>query len=122
MTLEKFTLSTLATMDDGRIKEAFEQSIKRCESDCKDRPGLDGERKVVLDVTLTPVPDENGVLDSVDIQFKIKDTLPKRCSKTYNMRATRGGLLFNEISPDDVNQATLEFDPKPTKAEVTDAG
>lgn len=124
MTLERFSLGTLATMDDGRIKEAFEQAVKRCEGDCKDRPGVDAERKVRLDVTLIPVPGEDGDLDSVNIVFKITDTLPKRCSKSYNMKATRGGLLFNEISPDDVNQATLDFEPPgPTaQEEVTDAG
>lgn len=121
MALEKFTLATLASMDDGRIREAFEQAVKRCELDCKDRPALEESRKVSMSVTLVPVLGEDAQLDSVNIVIKILDTLPKRCSKSYNMKASRSGLLFNEMSADDVNQATLEFgEPQPT--EVPDVG
>lgn len=123
MALEKFNLGCLATMDDGRIREAFEQALKRCELDCKDRPALEEARKVSMSVTLVPVPGERGDLDSVNIVVKITDTLPKRCSKAYNMKATRGGLLFNELSTEDVNQATLEFgEPQPQATEVHNAG
>ena len=122
MGLEKFDLAVLASMDDGRIREAFEQALKRCELDCKDRPALDEARKVTMAVSLVPVVGEQGDLDSVNIVVKILDTLPKRCSKAYNMKATRGGLLFNELSADDVNQATLEFEPQPQATGGADAG
>ena len=107
MTLQKFEFETVATIDDGRIREALDQAIRRCELDCKDRPNLNTARCVTLKINLTPVPSEAGDLDSVDVAFAIGDALPRRASKTYNMRATRGGLLFNELSPDDVNQMTL---------------
>lgn len=115
MALEKFTLATLAEMDGGRIKLAFEQAMKRCEDDCKDRPSVKTARKINLIVTLEPVPDGND-LESVNVQFKITDSVPKRESKTYNMSAARGGLLYNDVSPENVKQATLDMAPGPKAA------
>jgi len=107
MNLQKFDLKTVVDMDNGRIREAIEQAIRRCELDCKDRPNLEGKRTVTLKINLEPVPDEEGNLDSVNVGFSIGDALPRRASKKYNMKAGRGGLVFNEMSPHDVNQATL---------------
>jgi hypothetical protein len=117
MALEKFTLATLAEMDSGRIRVAFEQALKRLEDDLKDRPAVESARKITLLVSLVPVVGDEGDLDSVDVDFKITDSVPKRESKTYNMQATRSGLLFNELSPDDVKQRTLDMVPRPKSTE-----
>lgn len=119
MALEKFTLATLAAMDGGRIKEAFEQAVNRCRFDCEDRPAVEGGRKVTLCVTLEPIPDDSGELGSVDVSFDLTEKLPKRASKTYNMQAVTGGLLFNELSPDEVKQKTLDMAPKPSEQRKT---
>lgn len=113
--LEKFDLATLAAMDGGRIREAFEQALNRCRHDCEDRPAVDGARKITLVVSLTPIADDSGELSSVDVAFDLNDRLPKRGSKTYNMQAVTGGLVFNELSPDEVKQKTLDMAPKPGK-------
>ena len=118
MALEKFTLATLAEMDQGRIRIAFEQALQRLQDDLKDRPAVESARKITLLVSLVPIVGDDGELDSVDVDFKITDTVPKRESKTYNMQATRGGLLFNELSPDEVRQRTLDMAPKPKPAEA----
>lgn len=111
--LEKFTLATIADMDGGRIRTAFEQALKRIEADCKDRPGVKAARKLELVLTMTPVADD-GDLDSVNVTFRIKDSVPKRESKSYNMQAVPGGLLFNDASPEDVHQMSLDMAPKPS--------
>ena len=113
MGLEKFDMGTLTELDGGRIRTAFEQALKRLETDCKDRPNVKAARKLELVITMTPLPDDAGDLDSVDVKFRVKDSVPKRESKAYNMRAVPGGLLFNELSPDDVRQQTLDMAPKP---------
>ncbi len=113
MALEKFSLQTLAEMDGGRIRLAFEAALKRLEADCKDRPGVKTARKLALLVSMEPVADD-GELDSVNVTFRITDTIPKRQSKAYNMQAVPGGLLFNDASPDDVHQMSLDMAPKPT--------
>ena len=113
MALEKFSLATIADMDGGRIREAFEQALKRIEADLKDRPGVKTARTLELGLMATPVA-EGGDLESVNMQFRVKDSVPKRESKSYNMQAVPGGLLFNDASPDDVRQMSLDMAPKPT--------
>lgn len=55
--------------------------------------------------------DSGGDLESCDVRFEVKTTIPKRESKTYNMRASAfGALVFNELSPDDARQGTLPID------------
>jgi hypothetical protein len=112
MALEKFDLRTLANMDDGRIREAFNQALARCESDCRDRPGVKKSRSVSITTTITPVLDEEGNLETCEVAFDISDKIPKRQSKTYAMRADgAGALFFNDVSPDNPYQRTIdEFD------------
>lgn len=118
MALEKFSLATIADMDGGRIRAAFEQALRRIEADLKDRPGVKGARKLELVLDLKPVGEE-GELDSVNVTFRIKDNVPKRESKAYNMQAVPGGLLFNDASPEDVRQKTLDMTPKPSAQSET---
>lgn len=119
MALEKFRLDTLATIDEGRIKVAFDMALQRLIDDCKDRPELKDARKLTLTVVVEPRP-EQGSLDSVDVSFEIKDAIPKRGTRAYNMAVGRAGLLWNELSPDEVRQKTLDEAPGP-KAKVADA-
>lgn len=112
MALEKFNLATIADMDGGRIRAAFEQALARLEADLKDRPAVKTARKLELILDLTPVSD-GGELDSVNVKFRVKDNVPKRESKAYNMQAVAGGLLFNDASPEDVKQKTLDMAPRP---------
>lgn len=116
MAIEKFRLSTLASIDEGRIREAFEKELKRAEADCKDRPALKKPREVVLVAVLVPVLGHDGECESVDVRFEIQAKVPRRTSKVYNMRSTPGGLLFNELSPEDVRQGTIDEPTGPRSA------
>lgn len=108
MAVQRFDFSALAGIDGGRIKEAWDQAMRRARADCADRPALDRPRKVVLITTLTPVRSPDGTLETVDVQFELDEAMPKRASAKYNMKAVPGGLLFNELSPEDVRQGTLD--------------
>jgi hypothetical protein len=108
MAVQKFELKSLSEIDCGRINAAFEHALARCEADCRDRPGTAKTRKVALLINMIPLCDDKGELESVNITFQIKDAIPTRESKTYNMRADRRGLLFNELSPDDIRQGTID--------------
>lgn len=114
MTLEKFSLETIAEMDGGRIRAAFQQALQRLEADCKDRPALKKQRELSLVMCMTPVP-EGTDLDSVNVTFKIKESIPKRESKSYNMQVVRGGLIYNDASLEDVKQMTLDMAPRPER-------
>jgi len=111
--LQKFELASIVEMDGGRIREAFEQAMRRAELDCKDRPATDKARTVGLTINLTPIARQDGTLDSIEVSFDIQDKLPARKSTTYSMAAERGGLFFNDMSKDEVRQATLDQIPEP---------
>lgn len=113
MTVKKFDLESIVTIDGGRVNEAFAQALRRCELDCGDRPATPDSRKINLTCELVPVCSPSGELESVNVSFQIKDNLPTRKSSKYNMKATVGGMLFNELSPEDVRQATIDDAPGP---------
>ena len=48
MSLKKFTIESLATIDGGRVKVAVETAIRQCVADCYDRAALKDGRKVTL--------------------------------------------------------------------------
>jgi len=122
MALQKFEIDTLAIIDQGRIKEAFDQAFARLVGDCKDRPELKKARQLTLACKIEPRT-EQGSLDSVNVTFEIKELVPNRASRVYNMSAGRGGVLWNELSPDEVRQKTLDMAAKETgpKGKVADA-
>lgn len=110
--LLKFDLAALKDLDDGRVAAGFDQALQRCVADCKDRPNLKDARTINLKVTIVPVAgDDAGEMESCDVQFKITDAIPKRSSKVYNAKSTRNGLVYNDLSPDEVNQMTLDQAP-----------
>jgi hypothetical protein len=128
--LEKLSLDAICRIDAGRVAVAFEQALRRAEEDCRDRPGVSAARKVSMTVVIEPKATEEGDLSSVDVNCEIKESIPTRKSQTYNMAATPGGLFFNELSPEDINQRTLDLteprdvsEPDSTSdVEVTNAG
>lgn len=108
MAIEKLTLDGIARLDDERIAKAFALALDRARRDCHDRPALEKARKVTLTILMTPCEDEDGSCGTVDVQFELDDNVPKRATRKYNMRSLSTGLWFNELSPDDVRQGTLD--------------
>lgn len=108
MAIERFSLESLAHLDNGRLRAGLDQALRRAQNDCTDRPGLKKPRRITLTIDMTPVPNEAGDLDSCDVAFQVTERTPNRQSKVYNMKATAGGLLFNELSPSDIKQSTLD--------------
>jgi len=108
MAIEKFSLESIARLDNGRLRAGIDQALRRAQTDCADRPGLKKPRRITLVIDMTPLPNEAGDLDTVDVGFQVTEKTPNRQSKVYNMKATPGGLLFNEMSPTDIKQSTLD--------------
>ena len=122
MALTKLKLATLATMDDGRLAVAFEQHLRRCELDIKDRPGVESERVITMTISMKPKSHttETGqvILESVKSTVKMHDSVPKRKSAPYDLQLDpRGGLLFNDASLDNALQGTLDDVVKENKVD-----
>lgn len=116
MAVEKFKLSILDSIDGGRIRASFEQHMQRLQADCRDRPSLTDKRTLTLTLSFTPVADpEARDMESCDVRFELKSTVPVHRSKTYNMKSTPAGLLYNELSPNDIHQRTLDEAPRPER-------
>lgn len=113
MALLKLSLESLATLDAGRLAAAFAVALKNVEADLKDRPGVGTARTISLTASFTPVSDDRGDLESTDVVFQVSDSVPKRKSNRYNMRADREGFLFNEMSPTAARQHTID-EPQPS--------
>lgn len=109
--LKQFSLLELAAMDDGRIAVAFDQAIRRAAVDCDDRPGDDRARKVLLEIEFTPTCDESGLCESVQSQIQIKDTLPSRKSRKFDLGIRKGGMfVFSPASLANHRQGSLPLD------------
>lgn len=112
MALEKFDLRQLAAIDEGKIAEDFEDALREVERDCRSRPMLDKDRTVAIVLKMRPVADADGKLLEVKTTFDVKSGKPVTSSKVYHMAAGRGGLFYNELSPDDAKQLTLDEVPR----------
>lgn len=110
MTVHELNLKSLMEdLDGGRIHEAFMSELRRVAMDCEDRPADDKVRKISLELKLTPICDEHGLLDSLAGKFHVTSSVPARRSKTYSFGFRKGGrLVFNDLSDDNINQQTIE--------------
>lgn len=105
--LTELTLENLHELDNGRIAEAFRLALKRVQHDCTDRPALAKARTVVLKLNAIPHADDEGDLQTVKITFDVKETIPQRSTRSYEMSAQRGAFLFNRHAPENPNQRTI---------------
>lgn len=106
--LKTLCLANLPEIDNGRIDLAFNAAVRRVIEDLNDRPGVDKERKIELIVKIAPDCDtEQGLLVGGNIQFEVKDSVPKRQTTIYPMKLGATGLLFEPQSPANPNQPPL---------------
>lgn len=107
MALKVFEAGSILTIDDGRIAVALQQALHRMHADCEDRPAVPKARTVTLTVTMKPRMEE-GELDSINVSFGVSESVPKRESRSFNMQKRGRAIFFNEASPEDVKQGTLD--------------
>ncbi len=107
MALKRFEAQSILTIDGARIAVALQQAMDRMHADCEDRPAVAKARTVTLTVTMKPRVEE-GELDSINVTFGVSESVPKRESRSFNMEKRGRGIFFNEASPDDVKQGTLD--------------
>lgn len=106
---QKLTLQGLTGLDNGKAAAVFQHELRKVVKDCVDRPGESGARKVYLEVSVKPSQDAAGICETAEVEFEVKSKIPTQRTKTYQMEVdARGELLFNEASPDDIKQRTLD--------------
>lgn len=112
-TLLTLSAATLESIDHGRLAATLETALKRATQDCIDRPSDDRVRKVVLELNLSPVCDEEDRVvycEGVKARYQVRTKVPDWESKTLDFGVRRdGSLVFNEDAPDNHKQATIPF-------------
>lgn len=106
--LKHFDFKGLTELDAGRIATAFDQAMVRMYEDLADRATVNKSRTLTVTVSLTPIAGERGELDDVDVDIQLTEKVPARQTKVYRMSAEHGALFFNEESPDNPDQRTLD--------------
>ncbi len=97
--------SSITKVRDGAIAAQFDAELVRIHNDCMERPRLKKPRKVVLEITITP-SGEDDPLDSVDVEFQVKATLPPvKLSRPMKSIGKRNGFAF-DADTDDIDHAT----------------
>ena len=105
---------TLDRLDLGKVAAAFKMHLKRAGEDCLDRPLEKTARKVCLEVSVQPSPDDHGDCERVKVQMRVTSTVPKHKTTTYDLAIRKGGMMvFSEHSPTNFDQSTLFDDDGP---------
>ena len=108
MAVLEVTLDTIAKMDDGKLAAAFALLAREAIQDCADRPALTKKRKVTMTVEFEPEL-EGRNLSTVKFAVDFQGARPALQSRVYSGRLDRKGrLTFNDLSPDDPDQMTLD--------------
>lgn len=99
----------LAELDDGRIDLLFKKHVARITADCIDRPSDDSKRTVTLEIHATPIlSKDDGICETVHVEIECKSKVPTYRSRKFEMRATKGQLLFfNRDFPEDLDQPSM---------------
>jgi len=102
--------SNLANLDKGKLNNLLKFHLERSAADCVARPFEKGARKVKLEFTITPAPDDDEqILERADVRIECKSSVPTYKSRKYEMRVGKAGFKFNSDFPDKLDQAPLPF-------------
>jgi len=110
MALRTFEAKTLDLIEGGRISKALSNEIQKAVMDVRDRPFEKKPRKVTLTVLIAPLEVETGTADveNADVSFDLSNRYPSRKLKTVMSVRPNGTLLFNDLSPRDPKQKTID--------------
>lgn len=108
--LKDLTLENLTELDEGKVALMLQRAISVVTEDILDRPDDQTARKVVLTLSLKPASAGREGLKTAELEVAVKTTVPKLQTRPYECkRGENGGLQFNAVSPEDVNQGALPF-------------
>ncbi len=116
MARHKLTFENIGKFEGGTVVVAYDKDLAALVRDCRDRPHDKSPRKLTLEVVIIPKNPEGmdetagGYID-VDAQFKIKISYPARktAMRPFATNA-QGQLTFNDMSPDNPHQMTIDND------------
>ena len=106
----QLVFAELAELDEGRMNALLRHHLAIIAADCLDRPVDSAKRKVFLEFSAEPIVEPDGGCDRVKLQIACKAKIPDYKSRVYDMKATKGGFLFNKDFPDALDQPSIFAD------------
>lgn len=110
-TVRRLTLGSIEEINFGQAEAAFKKLLKQAVTDCIDRPAVKAGRKVLMQLTVTPIATVRGnVIDCesasgvLTLRAKIPDYETDQIS--FGVQQD-GSLIFNPDCPDNYRQQTL---------------
>lgn len=114
MPQERFSIKSLERLDGGKVAVAIDGLISAALRDCEDRPAVSKPRTVTVEIVLKPAADEQGNVETVPVQFRLKSKGPSMESRVYVMAPRRlkneSVLTFNPDTLGDPNTPSLPLD------------
>jgi hypothetical protein len=111
--LKLLTLRSLADVGDGDLEKDFEATLAALVKDCLSRPSIKKVRELKVQIQVTPVLNQDGTCDDVEVDVQVGSKAPAKIVPTIRARATvHGGLKWSPSSPDNPDQKTIGFDDK----------
>jgi hypothetical protein len=117
MFLKITKLSELLKLQRGLGEAVCRREIVRIMADLNEGPDLDKARVLTFKIEFLPVCDRMANLSEVKVHFSATSKLVTQQSRDLSMRVTDDGqtLLFNDESPDDVQQMSLDQEEETKK-------
>lgn len=103
----QFSFKTLSGMDGGKLEKLLAYHINNMKRDCENRPNERKARKVLIEMSMIPVPDETGYCELVKMSLKARSRTPDFITKDYELRPNPNGLVFNADFPAEYKQPSL---------------
>lgn len=106
-------LKDVGAIENGMVAVLWRKSLESAFNDIAARPGVESVRQVVLVMRMVPETDSRGELIAIRTEFEVDPKLPKSRTRVYSMvpmgdRGELRALQYNEASPDDPKQMTLD--------------
>lgn len=110
MPQKALTLETLSLVDGGAAAVAFNEFLRQAAKDCEDRPVLEKDRTVSINVKMRPKVGSRGDCDSVEVELEVVAKGPAHRTMPYTMDFKHdGSVVFHPDDPQDP-QANHLFD------------
>ena len=108
MLQELKNLADLCEVGDGVASAQFAEALERIKHDLEERSGLEAERQVAVLVRFKPKVGDQGAVGDVRVEIEVKTKVPPSRSTEIAMQLVQGELAFNNESPTEPRQGTLD--------------
>lgn len=117
--ITEFTANMLGKLDGGALGAELNRQVRAAVNDIIQRPtDVNGkptkERKITLELQLSPrvkhdPKTQTDELVGINLEPKIKNTLPTVVGGVTDLRYVNGSVLYNSVNPDNFDQNPLPF-------------